>query len=63
MKNQLCPKCATGVCAYRDGIMCRGVVCQRDDVSKTKVTPEMIALAKSMGILNDDAIMDFMGFK
>ena len=56
MKDQLCPKCATGVCAYRDGIMCRGVVCQRDDISKTNVTPEMIELAKSMGILNDDSL-------
>ena len=43
--------------------MCRGVVCQRDDISKTNVTPEMVALAKSMGILNDDAIKDFFGFK
>ena len=43
--------------------MCRGVVCQRDDVSKTKVTPEMIALAKSMGILNKDTLKDFLGFK
>lgn len=63
MIDQLCPKCATGVCTYRDGIMCRGVVCQRDDATKTKITPEMIELAKSMGILNDDMLKDFLGFK
>ena len=29
--SQLCPKCATGDCKYRDGIMCRATPCVRDD--------------------------------
>lgn len=52
MKDQLCPKCATGTCVYRDGIMCRGVVCQRDDES---------ARAKAFGGLDDPFIKDFFG--
>ena len=32
--DQICPKCATGVCPWRDGIMCRNYVCERDDVEK-----------------------------
>jgi len=31
MMDQLCPKCATGTCPWRDGIMCRNYVCARDD--------------------------------
>ena len=30
--EQICPKCATGTCPWRDGIMCRNYVCARDDV-------------------------------
>ena len=33
--EQLCPKCATGTCPWRDGIMCRNYVCVRDDVGKS----------------------------
>ena len=29
--EQLCPKCATGTCQYRNGIMCRAHVCARDE--------------------------------
>jgi len=29
--EQLCPKCATGECPWRNGIMCRNYVCARDD--------------------------------
>lgn len=29
--SQLCIKCATGECQYRDGIMCRAIPCARDD--------------------------------
>ena len=32
--EQLCPKCATGTCPWRDGIMCRNYVCARDDVDR-----------------------------
>ena len=34
--DQICPKCATGVCPWRDGIMCRNYVCERDDVENGK---------------------------
>ena len=33
--DQICPKCATGSCPWRDGIMCRNYVCARDDVGKS----------------------------
>ena len=33
--EQFCPKCATGTCPWRDGIMCRNYVCARDDVGKS----------------------------
>ena len=26
-----CSKCATGICIYRTGIMCRAYVCMRDE--------------------------------
>ena len=29
--EQLCPKCATGTCPWRDGVMCRNYVCARDN--------------------------------
>ena len=29
--EKLCPKCATGTCVYRNGIMCRAYVCMRDE--------------------------------
>lgn len=32
--DQICPKCATGICPWRDGIMCRNYVCERDDANK-----------------------------
>ena len=32
--EQICHKCATGTCPWRDGIMCRNYVCARDDVGK-----------------------------
>ncbi len=32
--DQICPKCATGICPWRDGIMCRNYVCERDDMEK-----------------------------
>ena len=32
--EQICPKCATGTCPWRDGIMCRYYVCARDDADR-----------------------------
>ena len=29
--EQICPKCATGSCPFRDGIYCRSTICARDD--------------------------------
>ena len=50
--EQLCPKCATGTCPYRDGIMCRAKVCALDH---PEIMPGIDGLLQGMG-------MDSFGF-
>lgn len=44
--DQLCPKCATGTCPYRDGIFCRAKVCA---LEHPEIMPGLEGLLKAMG--------------
>ena len=61
--EQLCPKCATGTCPWRDGIMCRNYVCARDDVGKSgedllKDLPNYVCARDDVGKSGEDLLKD-----
>jgi len=56
--DQLCPKCATGTCPWRDGIMCRNYVCARDDAGVREdilkgLPPGFAEIFKGLGVAKE----------